>query len=105
MGKLVRDKIPDLIKADGNMVTARVLDDREFESALRAKLLEEAAELAEATCTTVAEELADVREVLLAIAKFHNIEWAEVERVARDKLAECGTFDSRLYLDEWNAQP
>lgn len=101
MGKLVRDRIPGLIEADGGSVTARVLDDHEYEGALRAKLLEEAAELAAASGAAVAEELADVREVLLAIAEFHDIEWTEVERVARDKLAECGGFDRGLHLDEW----
>lgn len=101
MGKLVRDRIPDLIEADGGSVTVRVLDGQEFEAALRAKLLEEAAELAAASGAAVTEELADVREVMLAIAKCHDIEWTEVERVARDKLAECGAFDHRRYLDEW----
>lgn len=98
MGKLVRDKIPDLIRADGGDPCIRILGEQEYRSALHTKLAEEAAELTEATGSDVAEELADVREVLVAIADLHGIRWADVERIARAKHDECGGFLGRVHL-------
>ncbi|HEY2763278.1 MAG TPA: nucleoside triphosphate pyrophosphohydrolase [Pseudonocardiaceae bacterium] len=98
MGKLVRDKIPDLIRADGGNPSIRILDEHEYRSALHAKLAGEAAELAEATGSDAAEELADVREVLLAVADLHGIRWTDVERIARTKHDECGGFPGRVHL-------
>jgi AcrR family transcriptional regulator/predicted house-cleaning noncanonical NTP pyrophosphatase (MazG superfamily) len=110
-GKLVRDRIPELIRARGEQATTRVLDEREYRTELHAKLFEEAGELVEATelveagelagagAAAVAEELADVREVLLAVAALHGIPWAEVEQVAEHKRNERGGFGARLYLD------
>lgn len=43
--KLVRDKIPDIIRASGRQPSVRHLNDLEYKAALDAKLLEEAAEL------------------------------------------------------------
>ena len=45
MGKLVRDKIPDIIRASGRTVGVRRLDEPTFRMALHDKLLQEAAEL------------------------------------------------------------
>lgn len=98
MGKLVRDKIPDLIRADGRQPTTRVLDEHEYRAALHAKLHEEATELAAATGPAVAEELADLHEVLLAIANLDGIPWAGVESIAHYKRQERGAFTSRFYL-------
>lgn len=104
MGKLVRDRIPDLIRAGGERATVRVLDEREYAVALRAKLFEEATELVEATESVeatgpaVTEELADVREVLLAVAELHGIAWAEVEAAGERKREDSGGFRARYWL-------
>jgi predicted house-cleaning noncanonical NTP pyrophosphatase (MazG superfamily) len=99
MGKLVRDKLPELIRARGEPAVTRVLDEQEYRAALFVKLFEEATELAEATDATRVEELADVREVLAAIATLHAIPWREVEETAERKRAERGGFDCRCYLE------
>ncbi len=44
-GKLVRDRIPEIIEAEGLTAKVRVLDEPELIPALTAKLVEEAEEL------------------------------------------------------------
>jgi predicted house-cleaning noncanonical NTP pyrophosphatase (MazG superfamily) len=95
--KLVRDKIPDIIRADGKRLKSRVLDDAEHLEALIKKLEEEVAELAEARNT---EELADVHEVLMALAEALKIEPEELEKVRRDKADKRGGFQQKIFLEE-----
>jgi predicted house-cleaning noncanonical NTP pyrophosphatase (MazG superfamily) len=101
MGKLVRDKIPDIIRADGREPDLRRLDQHEYVRELHTKLLEEAAELASASSGQVAEELADVLEVLYAIARIYGISMSEVRDLADQKRADRGAFDERWYLNSW----
>lgn len=44
MGKLVRDKIPEIIKEDGKTPITRILDDEEYLDELDIKLSEEVQE-------------------------------------------------------------
>ncbi|WP_066369836.1 nucleoside triphosphate pyrophosphohydrolase [Herbidospora mongoliensis] len=98
MGKLIRDGIPGIIRRNGGDPQVSVLGDDAYREALQAKLAEEAGELAEATGEEVAEELADLLEVLRAIADVHGHSWQHVERVAEAKRAQRGAFAERLYL-------
>lgn len=98
-GKLVRDLIPDLIRAAGREPTVHVLDDAAYAAALRAKLQEEAREVADAESqTALLEELADVYEVLLALARSAAFDLQDVQEAARLKVAQRGAFQRRLYL-------
>lgn len=98
-GKLVRDLIPDLIRAEGGEPALQVLDDAAYDSALRAKLEEEAREVAEAESrTSMLEELADVYEVLLALARSASFDLRDVQEAARSKAEQRGAFERRLYL-------
>ena len=92
--KLVRDKIPDII-TDSNLVpVTRVLDKDEYRTELYKKLLEESNEVIEAKKTEeVSEELADVLEVLRAIAKLNSIELAD------QKKAKRGGFEKHIFLE------
>ena len=101
MGKLVRDKIPDIIRADGREPDLRRLDEQEYQLELHAKLREEAAELAGATGNEVAEELADVLEVVQAIARINGVSMDDVVDLAKQKRADRGAFDQRWYLNSW----
>lgn len=71
----------------------------DYRAALLEKLFEEAAELREAADSEVAEEIADVLEVLRAIAKAHGHEWADIEKVGEAKRAERGAFLGRIHLE------
>ena len=97
--KLVRDKIPDLIRANGEAVEVERLTGRRLDTELRAKVAEEAAELITAgTRKALVMELADVMEAVGALRRYHNITPAEVERVRLDKRKACGGFDGGTFL-------
>jgi len=97
--KLVRDQIPAIIAADGHQAVTRVLDDAGYEAALRAKLLEEAHEAQAAPDGQLASELADVLEVLQALAAAHDMSWEDIVSEASRKRAERGGFDQRIFLE------
>ena len=97
--KLVRDQIPAIITADGGQPVTRILDDAGYEAALRAKLLEEAHEAQAAPDGELASELADVLEVLQALAVVHDMGWEDIVSEASRKRAERGGFDDRIFLE------
>lgn len=99
-GKLVRDRIPEIIRAAGGTpVVETVTDPERYRALLFAKLREEAGELAEAGCDQDAtEELADLREVLHALAAAYGVDWARVRAAGVEKAARSGAFTQRLYL-------
>ena len=105
--KLVRDKIPEIITADGDGVTVRVLDYDEYEKALFKKIKEEVRELEKATTPNpedgldwdaITDEAADVLEALKALAGIYT-NWHRVEERAEARRLERGGFDKRLYLE------
>jgi predicted house-cleaning noncanonical NTP pyrophosphatase (MazG superfamily) len=93
--KLVRDRIPEIIRAAGGQPETRAADPGEHEGRLRAKLIEEAGEY---IASGEPEELADILEVVHALAAIHGISPAELERRRSIKAAERGTFSQRLVL-------
>jgi predicted house-cleaning noncanonical NTP pyrophosphatase (MazG superfamily) len=95
----VRKLIPAIIAADGGQPVTRVLDDAGYEAALRAKLLEEAHEAQAASDGQLTSELADVLEVLQALAAAHRMSWEEIVSEAARKRAERGGFDNRIFLE------
>jgi len=98
VGKLVRDRIPDIIRAEGGKPEVRELTHSEYVIALRAKLREEVVEyLTEPSL----EELADILEVVYALGCTHNSEGsrAAVELAAAAKAKAKGRFDRRLYME------
>jgi predicted house-cleaning noncanonical NTP pyrophosphatase (MazG superfamily) len=101
MGKLVRDRIPEIIRSNGETPAVRHLETAEYEEALHEKLLEEAAELRNAsTPDNRIEEAADVIEVVLGIAEFHGFTVSDVLRIAEKKRAARGGFAARIWLDQ-----
>ncbi len=98
--KLVRDRIPDIIRADGKVAVTRVLDEVEFVRALKSKVREEADELMEAEGDSVVEEIADIFEVLGALCSAVGLDAATVERVRAAKTGERGCFNDRVFLVE-----
>lgn len=97
--KLVRDKIPEIIIADGHSPATRVLDEQEYREALIVKLGEEAEELRIATQAQRLGELADLQEVLNSLAKSYGYSPDLVAFAARKKRAARGGFDERIYLE------
>ncbi|MBT9523419.1 MAG: nucleoside triphosphate pyrophosphohydrolase [Dechloromonas sp.] len=102
--KLVRDKIPESIINKGEQVTQVTLRGENLLAALKAKLIEEAMEVADSTSTTeIVEELADVQEVIHAISKHVKITKANVESVRKEKREKRGGFDAAKVLVKTSA--
>ena len=95
MGKLVRDKIPALIKESGETPLIRILDEAEYCKCLEAKLDEEVAEF---HGERNAEELADILEVVYALAESIGCTREELLACYEKKHAERGGFASRVFL-------
>ena len=96
--KLIRDKLPAMMEAQGLTVFTRRLDDAEFIARLKDKLVEEAAEArAAGGRAELIDELADLREVMLALAGAADIADAEIEVRRLAKRAERGGFDDRVH--------
>jgi predicted house-cleaning noncanonical NTP pyrophosphatase (MazG superfamily) len=99
-GKLVRDKIPDVIRGTGGDPATVVLNDTEYAEALEAKLHEEVDELLTAPEDKRTEEMSDVLEVLRAMAKNYRIDWDTVEAVGVQKCHDRGGFERRIWLHQ-----
>ena len=95
--KLIRDKMPAIMKKDGKTVKTHVADDKEYYQKLKAKLIEESSEYSRDEST---EELADVLEVVYALLEFKGVGKAEIELMREKKEGERGAFKERLILDE-----
>lgn len=94
--KLVRDRIPDVVRENGERPVTHVAEGPEYRMRLREKLCEEAEEFRE---TGDPEELADVLEVLAAIRDAEGVGQAELERLREEKAQERGRFDDRVVLE------
>ena len=95
--KLVRDKIPGIIQANGETPVTRVLDKSEYRQALLEKLIEEARELlADGSLA----ERADVEEVLRAIDEVFGFSAADIETARQQKSDERGAFTERIFLEK-----
>ncbi|MFZ5892534.1 MAG: hypothetical protein ACOY0T_15850 [Myxococcota bacterium] len=97
--KLVRDKVPGTIQAQGEVVSAMELPNRALRAALRRKLVEEALEVANAEGEqAIVDELADAFEVILALQRNLGLSSDEIERRAEKKRNKRGGFDRGLFL-------
>lgn len=94
--KLVRDRIPELIRASGEEPVTRVLDDREYVEQLEKKLDEEVAEY---HADKNLEELADILEVVLALAKSQGHTVEELMTVYQNKHDARGGFEQKIFLE------
>ena len=94
--KLVRDRIPEIIEADGGRPIVRLLDEDDYRAALLTKLGEEAAEY-QADGHPL--ELVDILEVVYALAAVHGLSIEQIEEQRRAKRAERGGFERRLLLE------
>lgn len=104
--KLVRDYIPQSIVARGERVALLQLEGEALITALRRKLVEEALEVLDArTNDQIAEELADVKEVMLALMLRLEITESHVEAARKKKLKGRGGFDAALMLSKTSIAP
>lgn len=98
--KLVRDNIPEIIKSNGEIPITRVLSLEEYKKELEKKLLEEYNEVIEATGIEQLEELADMLEVINALANLNGKNIEDIIEIAKDKSHKRGAFKDKIYLEK-----
>ena len=87
--KLVRDRIPQIIRAGGGSCKTRILEEGEYLELLEEKLSEE---LAEYRGSKSLEELADLLEVMEAVVCAKGSTWQELTAIKEAKKAQRGAF-------------
>ncbi len=95
--KLVRDRIPEIIENSGGKCVTEILSDTDYLRMLDAKLDEEAAEYHK---DQNLEELADLLEVIYAIAIARGYTISDLERIRAAKASERGAFEKKILLKE-----
>lgn len=94
--KLVRDKIPEIIEKAGKTPVTHILSEEEYITELDRKLNEECAEY---QADKSIEELADMLEVMYAIAEARGWSVSELEAVRKSKAEKRGGFKKKIYLE------
>ncbi len=99
--KLVRDRIPEIIRDSGKECACTVLSDEAYRTMLDRKLQEELNEYLESGDP---EELADLLEVIRAAALSRGSSIGQVEEIRARKAAQRGGFEKRICLEKvWDA--
>jgi predicted house-cleaning noncanonical NTP pyrophosphatase (MazG superfamily) len=93
-GKLVRDKIPQIIRSRGQEPVIYTADIEEYSIRLRDKLREEVEEYLASDDDR--EELADILEVLYALARQTGTDQQQLEKLRAAKAEERGGFADRI---------
>lgn len=100
--KLVRDRIPEIIRKAGKTPAYRTLNDEEFIHELKRKAVEEAEELLTADNESLGAELADIAEVFYALLAAYRISPDEIAAIRKVRNEERGAFEERLFLESVN---
>jgi len=98
--KLVRDKIPEIIKQNGENPITSILDDIRYKEELEKKLYEEYKEVIESSGSDRIEELADMLEIIKALAKLENKTLDDVIDVSNQKVKKRGAFEKKIFLEK-----
>ncbi|PDZ04115.1 phosphoribosyl-ATP pyrophosphohydrolase [Bacillus cereus] len=99
--KLIRNKIPQIIKSNGKTPTTRILNEDEYIEELCKKTQEELTEYIEAkTKPDKLEELSDLLELINALAEHEGTTLEEIDKIRRKKAEERGGFQDRIFLQD-----
>lgn len=93
--KLVRDKIPQMIEAEGRRANYRILDDMEYRRCLERKLDEEVWEY---HTEKNLEELVDILEVVFALAQDQGSTREQLLQTWEEKHTRRGGFRDKIFL-------
>ena len=99
--KLIRDKIPEIIKVDKRNPKIRIMDDEEYRQELFNKVIEEAKELIRTNGKTkeMIKEIGDIYEVIDTIIKTYDLNKDEIKEVQDKRRFERGGFEKKLFLE------
>ncbi|WP_410984639.1 phosphoribosyl-ATP pyrophosphohydrolase [Bacillus cereus] len=99
--KLIRDRIPKIIKHNGKTPITRILNEKEYIEEISKKIGEELTEYLEAeTQEHKVEELADLLELINTLAQHEGVTLKDVEKVRKQKAEKRGGFQERIFLVE-----
>ncbi len=99
--KLVRDKMPDIIKDKGNNPITKVLDTKEYKIELKNNLLEGYKKFFKTNVSDARiDVLADMLEIINSLANLENKTLKDIERVADLKRQYQGSFQEKIYLEK-----
>lgn len=99
-GKLVRDRIVDILDAKGISTVSYRLTGQPLLYALQDKLTEEVGEYEHAATTAeITDELADILEVVYELGERHGIASSQLDRHRATKAAERGRFSEGIWLE------
>ncbi|SDN61715.1 nucleoside triphosphate pyrophosphohydrolase [Bacillus sp. OK048] len=99
--KLVRDRIPEVIESTGKQFSTRILENVEYIQELKNKSFEELEEYINAENDNEAiEELADLLEIIHALAECHGASFEKVDEVRQKKVQRRGGFKEKIFLIE-----
>ena len=98
--KLVRYNIPNIIESKGEIPVKKILNDETYKSELEKKLYEEYKEVIDASADDRIEELADMIEIIRALAKLENKNLQDVINCADEKNKKRGAFENKIYLEK-----
>lgn len=96
--KLVRDKIPEIIEEKGEIPIVKILEKEEYKKELERKLYEEYKEVLDAKSDDRIEELADMLEIIRALANLENKELDDILEIANSKKEKSGAFEKGIFL-------
>lgn len=102
--KLVRDKVPEIIRESGSECEITKATDAQYFKLLRLKLRDEMHEFIE---TENIEELADIMEVIFSLAKALGYTEEDLIKAREDKRKEKGGFDEgiilkNIFVEDWD---
>ena len=99
--KLIRDRIPEIIKKDGWIPVVKVLKKSEFLGIIKKKVLEEAGELMRSKDEKeLIGEIVDLQELLDVLAAEIKLTKSAVGKLQAIKRQKRGGFKKRLFLIE-----
>jgi predicted house-cleaning noncanonical NTP pyrophosphatase (MazG superfamily) len=95
--KLVRDKIPEVIRENGQIPVTHIANNEEYWEKLKEKLTEEVNEFLE---DNKSGEIVDILEVIDAICEHKKFDKNEIEKLKKQKAEKKGKFYNKIILDE-----
>jgi superfamily II DNA or RNA helicase/predicted house-cleaning noncanonical NTP pyrophosphatase (MazG superfamily)/HKD family nuclease len=106
--KLVRDRIPEIIRGHRKRPFARTLDEGDFNEALGVKILEEAHELfsewKKGSKDGILKESADMLEVLLTMLSRYGLTVEDLVNERKKRRDERGGFEEKSFLESVNGE-
>lgn len=97
--KLIRDRVPEIMKEHQKSITYKLVSGSTYDQALRKKLIEETAELRDAkTQQEIIDQISDVLELIQTFVAFHTLDINEIKSHQKRKKEERGGYEKGVLL-------